>query len=304
MPGIQQMIALGWGNPDSTTFRRDRISNLKVRGVVLPVNRNPDIQYLFRVLVIGLDGMGAKVAQHRDDWGYANRAIRGATEKSNHAWGLAVDIDALENLLGTTRTSFPVPRARALVKRLGMTKKDGTRVGIRWGHDYTGRKDPMHFEFIGSPADARAIVKRLRTRKALVALAAAITVPAGFFATNGLITPDPKPVPKPAVTTPASTPRPTTAPPKPTPTGTATGTAATSPVTKTKTVTKTTTATRRVTVTRTATRTVTRRYVVIRSGDTLSLIARSEGTSVAALRRLNPRLVPELLMPNTLVRIS
>lgn len=322
MPNIDRMIALGWGDPDNPSFRAKHIKTLKVRGVLLPVNANADIQYLFRVLVTTLDGFGAKVAQHRDDWGYANRNIRGASATSYHAWGLAVDIDALENLLGTPRTTFPVDKTRRLVKRLGM----------KWGHDFEGRKDPMHFEFHGSPADARRIVKGLRTRKALLALAASVAVPSSFFVTNGLIAPDPKPVPKPVPVTSTKaptvkpTPKPTTTKVTPTRTGTSTGTATTSAppsltdgptavpttvptvaptVTVTALRTVTTTATIRVTV-RSTVRVTTprpaRHYVIVRPGDTLTAIAAAEDTTVARVRALNPRIVPTLLMPGTLVR--
>jgi peptidoglycan hydrolase-like protein with peptidoglycan-binding domain len=36
------------------------------------------------------------------------------------------------------------------------------RYGFRWGGDYTGRKDYMHFEFMGTPASAAVLAHGLR----------------------------------------------------------------------------------------------------------------------------------------------
>ena len=84
-------------------------------------------------------------------WGYCNRAIRGSTAPSNHSWGLAVDINAPSNpmcLAGTTDMPAWMPKLwRAW--------------GFGWGGDYPRRKDAMHYEFTGSPADARALVAKL-----------------------------------------------------------------------------------------------------------------------------------------------
>lgn len=76
-------------------------------------------------------------------WGYACRSIRGSTAPSNHSWGLAVDLNAPDHPLGRRNTGMPafVP---ALFKRFG----------FRWGGDYTGRADEMHFEYMGTPATA------------------------------------------------------------------------------------------------------------------------------------------------------
>jgi len=313
MPAIADMKALGWGDPgaqgspEASAFRRDHIRTLRVRGIAVPLNADPNIQYLFRVLVIFLDGLGANMAAHADDWGYANRDVRGFPgRKSYHAWGLAFDGDDLENPLGLRRTTFPVARTRAICKRLG----------LRWGYDYTDRPDPMHFEFTGSKADAARIVKGLRSRTALKALAAAVAVPSSFLVANGLISPDPAPAPKP----PASS---SPSPSKVTPSSSATSrtvSPSTSPAaspsavpTQRVTVTRTATATRtvRVTTTRrvvvTATRTVRPapwRYVVLRDGDTLYRVAAAQGTTVAQLRRLNPLVDALNLRPGTLLRVA
>jgi len=307
VPSITGQVALGWGDPGAAgtaaaaEFRAKHIRTLRVRGIAVPLNADPNIQYLFRVLIVFLDGLGADLDAHADDWGYANRDIRGYPgRKSYHAWGLAFDADALENPLGLRRTTFPVAKTRAVAKRLGM----------KWGYDYADRPDPMHFEFTGSRADAARIVKGLRTRKALTGLGAVVGVPSVFLAANGLVSPDPAPAPKPVPSSSSRTVTPS--PTKVTPSSpSASVTSPTSPsavptqrVTVTRTATRTVTTTRRVVVT--ATRTVRPapwRYVIVRDGDTLYRIAAAAGTTVGEVRRLNPFVDPLRLRPGALVRV-
>src|ERR1043166_9354511 len=77
-----------------------------------------------------------------DDWSYAERLVRGGEDLSNHASGTAVDVDATKWPLGkeadTYLTDDEIRRVRTQLKVY-----EGC---IRWGADYTGRKDPMHFE--------------------------------------------------------------------------------------------------------------------------------------------------------------
>jgi hypothetical protein len=66
---------------------------------------------------------------------YNCRKIRGsATKWSNHAYGGALDLDA-ENNGFNAKNTIPLPVIAAFKSE-----------GMRWGGDYTGRKDPMHFE--------------------------------------------------------------------------------------------------------------------------------------------------------------
>jgi hypothetical protein len=86
-------------------------------------------------------------------WGFANRAIRGSSTPSNHSWGLAIDLDAPSNPM-TTNPSAP--------HTIGSYASGmAARYGFRWGGDYVGRKDYMHFEFMGTPASAAALVRRV-----------------------------------------------------------------------------------------------------------------------------------------------
>lgn len=84
-----------------------------------------------------------------DDWGYAERPIRGSTTLSNHASGTAIDINALRHPLGAVDTFTPDQ-----VERIHRWLK--SRHGcVRWGGDYKGRKDPMHWEIVRDVAACR-----------------------------------------------------------------------------------------------------------------------------------------------------
>lgn len=81
--------------------------------------------------------------------GFANRPIRGSTTApSNHSWGLAIDInwDTNPMVSGALVTDMPGPMV-AVWKNLG----------FGWGGNYNSRKDAMHFEFLGTPAQAASI---------------------------------------------------------------------------------------------------------------------------------------------------
>lgn len=67
------------------------------------------------------------------------RPIRGSSSWSNHSWACAIDLAPDTNGFGA-KTTLPQFVIDAFKKQ-----------GARWGGDYRGRKDPMHFEFV-SPA--------------------------------------------------------------------------------------------------------------------------------------------------------
>lgn len=83
-----------------------------------------------------------------DDWSYSNRPIRGRRVPSNHSWGLAIDIDAQEYPMGTRRNP-----PRWIIDLFALYRFD-------WGGVWS-RPDPMHFEFNGTPREARWLVASL-----------------------------------------------------------------------------------------------------------------------------------------------
>ena len=89
-----------------------------------------------------------------DDWGYCFRNVRGTTDKlSNHASGTAIDLNATKHPLGHagTFTVMQTVLIQALCKKYG----------IKWGGDYKGRKDEMHFEIDLTPEKASALIIKL-----------------------------------------------------------------------------------------------------------------------------------------------
>ena len=92
------------------------------------------------------------------NWGYAERKIRGGSSLSNHASGTAIDLNAPKHYLGAVGT-FTSSQVRAIRKILSAC--EGT---IRWGGDYRGRKDEMHFEINAGTAKVARVAKKLRPK--------------------------------------------------------------------------------------------------------------------------------------------
>lgn len=90
-----------------------------------------------------------------DDWGYANRPVRGSTSTSNHASGTAVDANATRHPLGVRNTFTPAQVAE--IRRI-LSEVDNV---VRWGGDYSGRVDEMHFEINAAFARVQAVAARL-----------------------------------------------------------------------------------------------------------------------------------------------
>jgi hypothetical protein len=78
--------------------------------------------------------------------GFNYRPIRGSKtgKLSEHGKGLAIDLNAETNGLGSETTDLP-PNVSEIA----------AKYGLKWGGDFKGRKDPMHFEYVvggGGPA--------------------------------------------------------------------------------------------------------------------------------------------------------
>lgn len=136
----------GWGPPCKGT-----IVKLSVAGIVLYVRR--EVAPIFGAFITELvTSKHYPVAGGTpDDWGVACRYIAGTTVWSNHAWGLAIDLNSLRNPMRRPFTSDMPAGVSALA----------AKYGLRWGGDYSTTPDPMHFEFMGTPGDAASRVGRL-----------------------------------------------------------------------------------------------------------------------------------------------
>lgn len=150
--------ARGWGDPGAPgseqglRFRRDNIVMIEAGGRTLYVNKG--VSRLFKGFIDEITRRGYKINDGEiDDWGYNHRPIRGDEQKykdtknpvylSNHSWGLAVDLNSRTNPMGERlKTDMP-----------SWVVDCAEKWGLLWGGHYKGRKDPMHFEFVGTPQD-------------------------------------------------------------------------------------------------------------------------------------------------------
>ena len=139
----------GWGTgwPNAQT---DKMTTIEAAGVKVRVRR--EIAALVQTLLQVTEkyGYDVKVGQ---TWGFANRPIRGTQTPSNHSWGLAIDINSLDNPQGTTLvTNLPPNVVHAW-----------ETCGFYWGGRYTRSKpDAMHFEYVRHPDDVAADLARAR----------------------------------------------------------------------------------------------------------------------------------------------
>lgn len=154
----------GWGNPADPRYRK-QITHIIVDGAQFNVHKAvaPIFEHFLGRLVVENN---YSLDEVRDDWSYILRPIRGYEDEyertgdmrylSNHSWGLAIDVNATKN-----------PMNRRLVTDLpvGWVRANVARYGLQWGGDYSGRKDAMHFEFVKTPRDARAIVDSLNAQE-------------------------------------------------------------------------------------------------------------------------------------------
>jgi hypothetical protein len=151
----------GWGAP----CQGGRTTLVRADGLRLPVRT--ELADLIALLLDLTEAGGYDVIPGWT-WGNACRVISGTTTWSNHAWGLAVDINAPANPYASAdwhRRNARGTRPFGLSLVCDMPEQMVTlweNHGFRWGGRYTGKPDPMHYEFMGTPADAGTITGRLR----------------------------------------------------------------------------------------------------------------------------------------------
>ncbi|GAB3598602.1 hypothetical protein GCM10027586_00640 [Kineococcus gypseus] len=146
----------GWAHPP---VRR----TVRVPCAGIPLNLHPDVAPLFAELirrVEALKGPGWMVSAG----GYNFRPVRGYEERyrqtksaellSEHSWALAADFRAGSN---PQRANGPSDMPADIVATCRAISPH-----LVWGGTWSGsRRDPMHFEYVGTPAQARADVARL-----------------------------------------------------------------------------------------------------------------------------------------------
>lgn len=92
-----------------------------------------------------------------DDWSYAEREIRAGRRPSNHFSATAFDMNATRHPMGAVNTFTPGQRAQ--IRRI-LARCEGL---VRWGGDYTGRRDDMHYELAPGSTEAQCaqVLRRL-----------------------------------------------------------------------------------------------------------------------------------------------
>lgn len=148
----------GWRANDRSVVTTRNVPGSAVR---LAVRNGPPGDLLLEVASL-FDRMVENIDDVADDWGYAERPIRGSsTTLSNHASGTAIDLNATRHPLGTSPSANfsdgQIRTIRAIISATGGV--------VRWGGDYSGRKDPMHFEILDGKTekDCGTALSRLRT---------------------------------------------------------------------------------------------------------------------------------------------
>lgn len=88
-------------------------------------------------------------------WGYFVKPIEGTTNQSNHSSGTAGDWNASQHPMGVHNTF--TSRKRATIQLI-LNEANGV---FRWGGNYTGRPDEMHFEINTNRAGVAAFVNQI-----------------------------------------------------------------------------------------------------------------------------------------------
>jgi len=125
----------GTGISDDPQWQKDNLVSIESgNGESWQVNKGA--AEAFQGFLTELEGTGYGI---KSSGGFNYRPIRGSKtgKLSEHGKGLAVDLNAETNGLGSETTDLP-PNVSEIA----------AKYGLKWGGDFKGRKDPMHFEYI------------------------------------------------------------------------------------------------------------------------------------------------------------
>jgi len=140
----------------------DSIVDKKVLGVEFPNGwLKGDVDTVFTYLIEQLHKRVEPI-DNGGCWGYFVKHIEGSSSYSNHASGTAIDYNAPAHPMGK-RNTYSVQDRNTIHDILKYLENV-----IRWGGDYTGRPDDMHFEVIGSRNDVKRIANKIRSQRKLV----------------------------------------------------------------------------------------------------------------------------------------
>jgi len=144
----------GWpASPDPSSIGIVTVK-VPVKNGTASVQVSSKVAHIFEHLIKWFDD-NIEPVKPGETGGYNYRPIRGYEDQgilSNHASGTAIDINSVAHFLGKENTFPP--------EQMKMLSAKAKALGLRWGGDYTGRKDEMHFEVDFSPNDKTAIANR------------------------------------------------------------------------------------------------------------------------------------------------
>jgi hypothetical protein len=144
----------GW--PVITDAHRDKLTDRAVLGAPFPHGwLKGDVDVIFTDLITRLDAEVEGI-DTRGCWGWFVKPIEGSATVSNHSSGTAIDYNAPAHPMGQDNTYNAADRAR-----IRTILRDYSGV-VRWGGDYTGRPDDMHFEINANAAAVRTVADRIR----------------------------------------------------------------------------------------------------------------------------------------------
>lgn len=155
----------GWGS-GWPNCQQSRMVTVECGGLRLRLAVRSEIARLIPGLVHALEAARGRPFRPDWSWGFACRPIKKTTTPSNHSWGLAIDLDHAENPQMSATAHKAAHKLRktfpgGLVLRSTMpdnVQAIATEHGFNWGGLYRKSPDPMHFEFLGTPADAARLV--------------------------------------------------------------------------------------------------------------------------------------------------
>jgi hypothetical protein len=105
-----------------------------------------------------------------DDWGWAKRPVRGQIKGySNHASGTAEDLNATQHPRGVKGTFSQAEKDKVHAHLREYRDPVTGKVVIRWGEDYSGTIDGMHFEVVGDEEEVARVVKLIKAAERVAA---------------------------------------------------------------------------------------------------------------------------------------
>lgn len=168
-PGSSEWGFQYYGDPDSPGYVARNIVEIEFCGRVMKVHKKAQRAFkrFERIIKEHSPAWSHEIAQGTlDDWSYVNRDIidpdtgQPTGRKSNHAFGLAIDIDALKNVRGHA----PIDTSNWELGKKSIMQSEREDC-LYWGGRFSTTADAMHFECHLTPAQVKLKYKRDGSRR-------------------------------------------------------------------------------------------------------------------------------------------